>query len=354
MSHFVVTVVIEPGTGLVPAFDGSNIPGIIEQIMAPFQENNMDDCPKEFLEFNDVEDEMLKEYEEGVQEKVVMPDGRLLFPWDEEFALKHTEEELEKDPLLRFQRKKEVPADLVKRLVPFKETYSTFEEFAKEWHGREKRDATHNRYGYWENPNSKWDWYEIGGRWAGYFQLKNGAVGVQGKQYNHFNEYRKSDKADVCFKKDIDFERIRNEAGEEAAKNWELVHKQWEGLPELESWDAIRERHGREGVDDARKEYWAQPRVAACKTKEIQDQIGWMEDCERYQVSKEQFVQRAREASGVSFAVVKDGKWHENGRMGWFGSVSDEKDPETWNSMYSKMIDDLPEDSILVAIDCHI
>jgi hypothetical protein len=34
--------------------------------------------------------------------------------------------------------------------------------------------------------------------------------------------------------------------------------------------------------------------------------------------------------------------------------ASNEKDPETWNSMVSKMFDELPDTAILVAIDCHI
>lgn len=27
---------------------------------------------------------------------------------------------------------------------------------------------------YWENPNAKWDWFEIGGRWSGRLRLKSG------------------------------------------------------------------------------------------------------------------------------------------------------------------------------------
>lgn len=29
-------------------------------------------------------------------------------------------------------------------------------------------------YEYWINPNAKWDWFEIGGRWPGRLRLKNG------------------------------------------------------------------------------------------------------------------------------------------------------------------------------------
>lgn len=31
------------------------------------------------------------------------------------------------------------------------------------------------------NPKSKWDWYELGGRWSGMISLKDGASGISGK-----------------------------------------------------------------------------------------------------------------------------------------------------------------------------
>src|SRR5579859_6601454 len=41
-------------------------------------------------------------------------------------------------------------------------------------------DPETGKKGYWENPNRKWDWYSLGGRWAGFFLLKNGKDGIQG------------------------------------------------------------------------------------------------------------------------------------------------------------------------------
>jgi len=33
---------------------------------------------------------------------------------------------------------------------------------------------------YWENPNAKWDWYVLGGRWSGMIKLKKGKSGEFG------------------------------------------------------------------------------------------------------------------------------------------------------------------------------
>lgn len=38
-----------------------------------------------------------------------------------------------------------------------------FETFVEDWSGAEKNEQ--GIYGRWTNPNKKWDWWEVGGRW---------------------------------------------------------------------------------------------------------------------------------------------------------------------------------------------
>ncbi len=50
------------------------------------------------------------------------------------------------------------------------------EEWIKSWSGIYlNKEGTY--YGYYNNPNAKWDWFEIGGRWAGSLKLKKERVG---------------------------------------------------------------------------------------------------------------------------------------------------------------------------------
>jgi hypothetical protein len=51
---------------------------------------------------------------------------------------------------------------------------------------------------------------------------------------------------------------------------------------------------------------------------------------------------------------VKNGKWFERGEMGWWACVSNEKDEQTWRSIYTNLIKDLPDDTLLSVYDCHI
>lgn len=85
MSHFAVAV-ISDGTKKV------------SELLAPYQENNEGTCPKEFLEFHNVEEEHREDYENGGTEYVLMPDGRRLLPWDEEFRVDGMREEHEGKP----------------------------------------------------------------------------------------------------------------------------------------------------------------------------------------------------------------------------------------------------------------
>lgn len=56
----------------------------------------------------------------------------------------------------------------------------------------------------------------------------------------------------------------------------------------------------------------------------------------------------------VPFAIVKDGEWHERGEMGWWCCVSNEKAEETWSKEVKALLADLPADTLLTVIDCHI
>ena len=47
-----------------------------------------------------------------------------------------------------------------------------------------------------------------------------------------------------------------------------------------------------------------------------------------------------------------DGEWHERGRMGWFGTVSGEKDD--WEDTFAVLLDKVPDDAWLVVVDVHI
>jgi hypothetical protein len=282
------------------------------------------------------------------------------------------------------------PSEGWSEIEVLKSTVETFAEFCEDYYGHKivpfgeqpnfskDDESTNHKYGYTivdengevvktidrTNPDSKWDWYTVGGRWNGFFKLKPLAVGVLGRPGASFGEGPEppgEDRADVLMKGDIDIEGMRDEAAEEAAERYDLVDSIVHNLPTAYTWKEVQEQNrtgeiGKDGepvVDwkTAREAYNAQPMVVALRGNK---ETFWYDLEDFIWVTRDQYIQRAREQALTLFAVVKDGKWYERGEMGWWGVVHDEKDRAEWNRQFSELIDGLPDDTLMTVVDCHI
>lgn len=56
----------------------------------------------------------------------------------------------------------------------------------------------------------------------------------------------------------------------------------------------------------------------------------------------------------IPFAIVKEREWYESGKMGWWAVVTNEKDPHVWDEEVKKLIAELPQDTLITMVDCHI
>lgn len=205
------------------------------------------------------------------------------------------------------------------------------------------------------NPDSKWDWYTVGGRWRGFFKARAGAEAAVGAPGVFGNEPHHD--ADVIRKGDVDWEGMRAEAAEQAGAEYDKVA---EALGDLSWGDYLPWNHfvekaeedGEYDVDDARREYHAQAIPIALKEAKLMPWGGEILDL--YGVSREVYVQRAVHGVAVPFALVKDGQWFESGKMGWFGISRDDMDAFEWNEQVAKLYDSLPDDTVLTLVDCHV
>ena len=59
------------------------------------------------------------------------------------------------------------------------------------------------------------------------------------------------------------------------------------------------------------------------------------------------------EIHGPFALVTPDGQWHAQGRMGWFGTSVDEFDDDEWKTMYTELLNQYPDNTLLVC-DLHI
>jgi hypothetical protein len=286
MSHFTVMVIGEnPGKQL-----------------APYQENNMGDCPEEYLAFNDVTDDVTREWEDEDQET--------------------------------------------------KEKYKDLDTYATEYNGYKKNEE--GRYGYWENPNAKWDWYQLGGRWSGFFKMKPGSEGEVGRA-GLFSAPAEEGYADSALKKEIDFESMMEEASKKAGEKWDLIKKITEGLEPAKSWEHVRDEMFPGQIDKARTYYHDQPAMKAVSNWSSENGHSLFGlDLEDFNCTREEYCLDAARGSFVPYAVIKDGKWYQKGEMGWFGISNNEVSESKWTAQVAQMLDELPEDTMISLYDCHI
>lgn len=202
---------------------------------------------------------------------------------------------------------------------------------------------------YTRNPDAKWDWYEIGGRWTGYFKLKPGALGTVGCPGILTPPARHS-YADVAKKGDIDFDTMRDEAEARCRETLTKVRTALNGITSWTPWKQMCDEVHKNDIDAACTAYDAQLAVTALRALDP----GLFADLDHYMRSDADLIAEARASAISSFAVVKDSKWYERGEMGWWGCTSNEKSVADWNAEFSKLLDELPDDTLLTAVDCHI
>jgi hypothetical protein len=117
-----------------------------EEQMAPFQENNMDDCPQEYLDTY---------YYDTETEHIV------------------------------FNSEEQAKAHCEKNGIEF-----------------------NPEMGHWDNSNACWDWYQVGGRWHNFFVKKQDGYGGKGEPcWMDMSPDTDENKVDIVRKGDIDIEK---------------------------------------------------------------------------------------------------------------------------------------------------
>jgi hypothetical protein len=203
------------------------------------------------------------------------------------------------------------------------------------------------------NPLSRWDWYQLGGRWTGYFDLKPGARGAIGEP-GVMTRPARPGRVDQARKDDIDFGTMRERHAADARREIREVLAALKDQPPLMPWARYREQWPTD-IDAARRAYHVQPGLKALRDAKLDSFGDPTEDYCLDSVEPETaYVTRAAKQRTTPFAVLTAEGWAEKGRMGWFGMVADEKDQTDWTDRVQVLIDRAPGDALFSLYDVHI
>jgi hypothetical protein len=214
------------------------------------------------------------------------------------------------------------------------------------------------------NPKSKWDWYQVGGRWRNSLRIKPAYVGdpaVIGspRGWSSPEEPDSEFTCDGAPKGMLDFAGMRALAAHKAETLFDEYHALIAGTPVATPWEhfTAEVKAKRMTIEQARTEYHAQARVVRIREAENRKFSYFSGDAmETYERPKAEVVAQAvNEAIPMYALVTLDGEWREPGEMGWFGVSTDT--PETKAEHYraaNEYIESLADDVVLVLVDVHI
>ena len=150
------------------------------------------------------------------------------------------------------------------------------------------------------NPDARWDWYVIGGRFAGRLRV-NG------------------ERLDSARIGEIDISPDP-ETYKQSLRFWDVVVEHKPAKPEEEHFSIYNEKYYRETYGD-----------------------------------RETFA-RIQSMFKTHAVITPDGEWHERGEVGWFGESSETPEEGIeWDKNYvERFVDCADKELILTIVDCHI
>lgn len=223
------------------------------------------------------------------------------------------------------------------------------------------------------NPNAKWDWWVIGGRFPGQFRVRDPredefAPLLSNREYSERpaigDSVSASNEVDVAQRKYVDFKGKMKDGAEQALAIVDALEPLLEKHPEPKPISHFRDlaEDGEIPPDEVGERYHEQPGMDAFKDAIADAKYGGerpllMRIDEVFNLIRhgaDKFVTLKSRECILPFAICHDGEWLSQSEMGWFGVRYDEGDWEEWVMKGSELLLDLDPEAVLVNVDCHI
>lgn len=189
MSHFTVLVV-------------TDTPEQVEKVLQPFHEYECTGIEDQYV----VDVDKTEEVNEWLAKEVYYGKDRETQKWDYHYNEEQAKENLQNYSACPIQKGTFASYFMAAKLNADKEIedYFDYEKRGNAWFRR-------------TNPNAKWDWWVVGGRWSGLLKLKPGSNGAKGDPGLLGSQYD-ANGADQAFKRNVDFKSRMDVAEEKASR----------------------------------------------------------------------------------------------------------------------------------------
>lgn len=195
--------------------------------------------------------------------------------------------------------------------------YTTYEIWLEKYWGYKFVEGEWGRY---TNPNAKWDWYVLGGRWRGMITVKHPRNGTQG-ELGVFEALNGADPQDP-----------------HQCDQTRLINIDWDGLKQFQKTEAEN----------------AWNRFQELLKKEPNADHSWRTNVIAGETKRQYIARMLKEFPLSTYAMVKDRTWYGKGDMGWFGSSTNEVSSEAWDKKVEEMVKSLPDNTLISIYDLHI
>lgn len=332
MSHFSLCVAIPAEDCPEKVTSVHRMEMLLDPVLACYEESP---SVRTRRAFEDCTDDARKMYETGTVDMVRLPDGTRCTFSDPRFY----EDYILEDGVFYLRKTgqagRHVETDETKSMLllpdtPVREAFS-FDEYCRDHLNYRRRKG---RWGYFYNPDAKWDWWCVGGRFSGAFLVRSdqeeyipAELGKSGSSggYRSVNGARK---------KDICWDEMKRRATARKKRTYAEAKKAFETkcCDALGPFVSISENE----VND-----WG-----TCLYKNG-------ETLEQFLLRKALGPDDRYPLSPYAFLDIDD-QWHSSGEMGWFGVSANDMPEEDWLHTVQSFIEELSDDDYLVTVDCHI
>jgi hypothetical protein len=225
--------------------------------------------------------------------------------------------------------------------------------------GKVERQTTYN-------PDSKWDYYRIGGRWSGRLKLKPDALTGRVAAKSWDSPEGTPEGVDVARKGDVDLEGMRDAAATAANARWDALETVLAVHGTPQTFAEIAQKQGvvldyrdpafdKDAVQPVRDEYNGQGAIEALRKSDL---VGFMDSYDEsfHGHTRESYVAEHRAGMVPAYAFLSaETEWLAPGEMGWFGMSSDNRASRLeYYDKVNAIVDAAPDDAWLVMLDCHI